>query len=63
MRYRIVINPLLDCVLITVTKTVESRGSVSHSTRMFTFDQELADHGGLVEVLSWLTEQVAASSI
>jgi hypothetical protein len=59
MRYRIQINPLLDCVLVTVTEIHEHKGFISHDTKMYTMDGASAYHGGLVEVLGWLQEQLA----
>ena len=59
MRYRIQINPMLDCVLVTVTEVHEHKGFVSHETKMYTMDAKAADHGGIIEVLGWLQEQLA----
>lgn len=59
MRYRIQINPLLDCVLITVTEVREYRNTLTHDTKMYTMDRDAADHGGIIEVLGWLQEQLA----
>jgi hypothetical protein len=61
MRYRIQIESLLDCVVIVVTEIRGDHEYVSHTRKLYTMDGEAAHHGGLTEVLSWLTEQVAAS--
>lgn len=61
MRYRIQIETLLDCVIVVVTEIRGDHEYVSHTRKLYTMDAETAHHGGLTEVLSWLTEQVAAS--
>lgn len=62
MRYRIQIEALLDVIVIVVSEYRGDAEYVSVSRKMYTLDGEQARHGGLVEVLSWLTEQVAAST-
>jgi len=52
----------LDCVLIVVTEVRGEHEYVSLTRKMYTMDAETAHHGGLTEVLGWLTEQVAAST-
>lgn len=62
MRYRIQIEPLLDSILVCVTEIRGEHEYVSLSRKLYTMDAETAHHGGLVELLSWLTEQVASSN-
>jgi len=62
MRYRIQIETLLDCVLVVVTEVRGEHEYVSLTRKMYTMSAEEAHHGGLVGVLSWLTEQVAATT-
>lgn len=62
MRYRIQIEELLDAVLIVVTESTVGGGYHTSHSRMFTMDAQTARHGGLVEILGWLQEQVAAST-
>jgi hypothetical protein len=62
MRYRIQIEPVLDSVIIVVTEVRGEHEHVSLRRKMYTMDAESAHHGGLVELLSWLTEQVAATT-
>ena len=62
MRYRIQIDELLDTVMIVVTERTGSGGYSSSHSRLYVMDAEVARHGGLVEVLSWLAEQVAATT-
>jgi hypothetical protein len=62
MRYRIQIEQLLEAVVIVVTEIRGDHEYVSHTRKLYTMDAKVADHGGLVEVLGWLQEQVAAST-
>jgi len=62
MRYRIQIETLLDAVLIVVTEVRGEHEYVSLTRKMYTMSAEQAHHGGLVEVLGFLQEQVAASA-
>jgi hypothetical protein len=62
MRYRIQIETLLDAVIIVVTEVRGEHEYVSLNRKLYTMDAEAAHHGGLVEVLGWLQEQVAAST-
>jgi hypothetical protein len=62
MRYRIVINPLLDCTLVTVTKTEEWRGRVTHETRLYTIEGFFDSHGDLAEFLGVLQRTIGEST-
>lgn len=62
MRYRIQIEDLLDCIIVVVTEIRGDHEYVSHTRKLYTMSSDAAHHGGLVEVLSWLAEQVAASN-
>jgi hypothetical protein len=62
MRYRIQIESLLDCVVIVVSEYRGDGEYVSVSRKMYTMDGKAAYHGGLVEVLDWLQEQVASTT-
>lgn len=62
MRYRIQIENLLDSVIIVVSEYRGEHEYVSVTRKMYTMGAEHAHHGGLVEVLSFLTEQIAATT-
>jgi hypothetical protein len=62
MRYRIQIEQMLDAVIIVVSEYRGDSEYTSIKRNLYTFDGEAARHGGLVEVLSWLTEQVASTA-
>jgi hypothetical protein len=61
MRYRIVINPLLDCTLVTVTRTIESRGRVTHTTRLYTVEGYFDPDDGLENFLGELQRTIGES--
>lgn len=62
MRYRIQIEELLDAVIIVVTEINAYGNRQSHESKLYTMDAHAAAHGGLVEILGWLQEQIAASA-
>lgn len=62
MRYRIQIETLLDCVLIVVTEVRGEQQYVSLDRKLYTMDAGAAHHGGLVEILGWLQEQIASTA-
>ena len=62
MRYRIQIENLLDCVLIVVTEVRGEQQYVSLDRKLYTMDASAAHHGGLVEILGWLQEQIASTA-
>jgi hypothetical protein len=62
MRYRILINPLLDCTLVTVTHTVEDRGRVTHATKLYTIEGWFGADPDLVEVLGELQRTIGEST-
>jgi len=62
MRYRIQIETLMDCVVVVVAEYRGEHEYVSITRKMYTMGADEAHHGGLVGVLGWLTEQVAATT-
>jgi len=61
MRYRIQIEPMLDCSLIVVTKLDAWAGRMTAESKMYTLDGDTGAHGDLVEVLGELQRLVAES--
>jgi hypothetical protein len=62
MRYRIQIEELLDATLVVVTSITAYGGRSTHDSKLYTLDAQAAGHGGLVEILGWLQEQVASTT-
>ena len=62
MRYRIQIEELLDATLIVVTSIHAYGGRATHDSKLYTMDSAAMQHGGLVELLGWLQEQIASTT-
>jgi hypothetical protein len=61
MRYRITINPMLDCALVVVQTVREHRGRVNAEQKLYTIPGEWFDDEGLVELLGELQRAVGES--
>ena len=62
MRYRIQIEQLLGATLCVVTEVSSNRGRTSMSTKLYTIEGDVMDHGGLVEVLGELQRLIGEST-
>lgn len=63
MRYRIQIEPMLGATICVVTEIYGSVGRMGTHTKMFTIDEEVGDHGGLVEILGQLQRLIGESPL
>jgi hypothetical protein len=62
MRYRIQIEPLLGSTVCVITEIYGTGGRHSTSSRLYTIQEEIGQHGGLVEILGQLQALVAESA-
>ena len=62
MRYRIQIEPMLGATICVVTELYGTPGRSVFSSRLYTIDEEIGQHGGLVEILGELQRLVGEST-
>ena len=62
MRYRIQIEPLLGATICVVTEFYGTPGKMGTRSLMYTIEEEVGEHGDLVEILGQLQRLVAESA-